>query len=194
MKDSSIYNSQEFNELHIIYKAILFLFFIFVLLFKSNNTLFKTKIEVIPEVYEYKNQTLKLFIPSNKYCNLFPKTIFFHSKFRNDNETNNIQIETINLNENNKSYFATYIMETRRNFYNYYELLNNNGLIRSIHEGHSHNLFINAMTMRNFHRFKDIAIINKFQKKYSFLNTVEFYHKDILYKNYIKMKNLFHFY
>lgn len=191
MKDYYINNSQEFNELHIIYKVILFLFFIFVLLFKSNNTLFQTKIEVIPEISEYKNQTLKLFIPSNKYCYLFPKTIFFHSKFRNDNETNNIQIETINLNENNKSYFATYIMETRRNFYNYYELLNNNGLIRSIHEGHSHNLFINALTMRNFHRFKDIAIINKFQKKYSFLNTVEFYHKDILYKNYIAMKKIF---
>ena len=191
MKGSYINNNnQAFNELNIIYKTIFFMFFILLLL-KPNNTFIKTKIKEIPEISEFKNQTLKLYIPSNKYCNLFPKTIFFHSKFRNDNETKNKQIETINLNENNKSYYVTYIMETRRKFYNYYEVLNNNGLIRSIHEGYSHNLFINALTIRTFHHFKDIAIINKFQKKYSFLNTVEFYHKDILYKNYVAMKKIF---
>ena len=191
MKDYNINKSQDFNELYIIYKGILFLVFIFILLFRSKNTLLKTKIEEIPEVSEYKNQTLKIFIPSNKYCNLFPKTIFFRSKFRNDNETKNIQIETINLNENNKSYYVTYIMESRRNFYNYYEVLNDNGLIRSIHEGFSHNLFINSLTKRTFHQLRDNVIINKLQKKYSFLNVVEFYHKDILYKNYMTMKKLF---
>jgi len=190
MKDNYTNNNNNFNELHIIYKSILFLFFIFVLLM-PNNIFFKNKIEDIPEVSEFKNQTLKLFKSSNNYCKLFPRTIFFHSKFRNDNETKIIPIENIILNESDKSCYATYILQTRKNYYNYYEVLNDNGLIRSFHEGLSHNLFINSLTISSYYRLGRKAIINKFQKKYSFLITSEFYHKDILYKNYIKMKKLF---
>lgn len=76
MKDNYTNNNNNFNELHIIYKSILFLFFIFILLMPNNN-FFKNKIEDIPEVSEFKNQTLKLFKSSNNYCKLFPRTIFF---------------------------------------------------------------------------------------------------------------------
>ena len=119
---------------------------------------------------------------------MFPKTIYFSSKFRNYNETKNIKIETINLNENNKSYLVTYIMRPRRNYYNYFEVLNSNGLIRFSYENYSHNLFIYA---RNFSQLRNKVIINEFQKVYTFLNSNEFHHKDLLYQNYLAMKKIF---
>ena len=160
----------------------------------NNKTNIKTdiktniKINETSKVTQYKNQTLKLFISSGKCLDLFPKTIYFNSKFRNYNETKDIKIETVNLNENNKSYLVTYFMRHMRNYYNYFEVLNSNGLIEIPYENYSHNLFINA---RNFSKLRNKVIINEFQKVYSFLNTYVFHHKDILYENYLVMKKLF---
>ena len=166
------------KQMHITYKLLFFLLFIILLIFKSNhiknnntytNTNIKVKIDEIPEVAQYKNQTLKLFIPSDKCLHLFPKTIYFTSKYRNYNESKNIKIENVNLNEKNKSYFVTYIMRYGKNFENYYEVLNSSGLIESSYRNYSHNLFINALTNINFFHLKDKVIINEFQKQYSFL-------------------------
>lgn len=189
------------KQMHITYKLLFFLLFIILLIFKSNhinnntytntNTNIKVKIDEIPEVAHYKNQTLKLFIPSDKCLHLFPKTIYFTSKYRSNNESKNIKIENVNLNEKNKSYFVTYIMRYGKNFENYYEVLNSSGMIESSYRNYSHNLFINALTNINFFHLKDKVIINEFQKQYSFLYADEFYNKDILYKNYIAMKKLF---
>lgn len=76
-------------------------------------------------------------------------------------------------------------------YYNYFEVLNGNGLIQSSYNNYSHNLFINALTNKNFFQFRDMVIINEFQKQYSFLNSDEFYNKDKLYENYLAMKTLF---
>jgi hypothetical protein len=82
-------------------------------------------------------------------------------------------------------------MRPKKYFYNYYEVLNSNGLIQNSHENYSHNLFINHFKIKNYFQLKDNVFINEFQKKYSFLNIDEFYNKDKLYENYLAMKKLF---
>jgi len=154
---------------------------------KINN---KTKKEQILEVTKYKNQTLKLFIPPGKCLDLFPKTIYFISKFKNYNETKIIKTETIYLNEKNKSYFVSYFMVWGRRYKNYFELLNSNGLIQSAYVNYSHNLFMNPLG-RILFQSRDNVLINEFQKKYSFLNTMDFHLKDMLYRHYKSMKRLF---
>lgn len=196
-----INNNKVIKQINIIYKLLLLILFIILFIFIPNNinkntnanTNSKSKIEEIPEVTQYKNQTLKLFIPSSKCLHLFPKTIYFSSKYRNNNECKNIKLEKINLNEYNKSYYVTYIMRHTKNsyYYNYFEVLNSNGLIESSHNNYSHNLFINALTNINFFHLRDKVIVNEFQKQYSFLNADEFYNKDKLYENYLAMKKLF---
>jgi len=154
---------------------------------KINN---ETKKEPILEVTRYKNQTLKLFIPQGKCLDLFPKTIYFRSKFKNYNETKNIKTETIYLSEKNKSYFASYFMIWGKRYNNYFELLNSNGLIQSAYVNYSHNLFINPLGGALF-KSRDYIFINEFQKKYSFLNTMDFHLKDMLYRHYMTMRRLF---
>jgi hypothetical protein len=196
-------NNKKFIKLiYIIYKLLLSsLLFIFLLIFKSynihNNTYTnssiytKNKIEKIQKVTQHKNQTLKLFISSRKCLHLFPKTIYFSSKYRNYNETKNITIKNIYLNENNTSYYITYIMGPRKYYYNHYGLLNSNGLIQSSDKNYSHNLFINAFSIKNYFQYRDKVFINEFQKQYSFLNIDEYDNKDKLYENYLEMKKLF---
>ena len=86
------------------------------------------KIYEIPELNYYKNQTLNLLVPSKKCKIPSPRTIYFKSEVRNEEEYKNINIENVTFNETQKEYFVTYLTKTKEYFKDYVRILKESGL------------------------------------------------------------------
>ena len=72
------------------------------------------------------------------------------------------------------------------------DILNNNGLIRSFSITNDHNLIIKMFYEDDLRRNKiKLNDINKYQKIFHFIGNNEFFYKDKLYLNYLKMKKIF---
>ena len=185
----------------IILKLMMFIFFIILLLITKNNKISNIQNNTInirnvsdldiSEIKSYKNQTLKLLVPSKQCNNLFPRTVYLTSNFRTTNISDNIEVNEINLKENDRRFFVTFYSEGREKHLDYFNLLEENGLIRGFSISGSHNIFTNIRRRGDFITMFKNKLINKYQKKYGFSNVKEFYHKNLLYKNYKLIKNIF---
>ena len=185
----------------IILKLMMFIFFIILLLITKNNKISNIQNNTInirnvsdidiSEIKSYNNQTLKLLVPSKQCNNLFPRTVYLTSNFRTTNISDNIEVNEINLKENDRRFFVTFYSEGREKHLDYFNLLEENGLIRGFSISGSHNIFTNIRRRGDFIKMSKNKIINKYQKKYGFSNVKEFYHKNLLYKNYKLIKNIF---
>ena len=142
----------------------------------------------IPDLIEYKNQTLHLLKPSEKCNNPSPRTLFFKYDNRNVIENEKDKIELITLYEKQRNYFVTYVTEKEVYFNEYVKILKYNGLIRSYYHNYNHNLFIRAFREKNL---KKSNAINEYQKVFHFIGNDLFFHKDELYTNYLYMKSYF---
>ena len=185
----------------IILKLMMFIFFIILLLINKNNKISNIQNNTInirnvsdidiSEIKSYNNQTLKLLVPSKQCNNLFPRTVYLTSNFRTTNISDNIEVNEINLKENDRRFFVTFYSEGREKHLDYFNLLEENGLIRGFSISGSHNIFTNIRRRGDFITMFKNKLINKYQKKYGFSNVKEFYHKNLLYKNYKLIKNIF---
>ena len=152
----------------------------------------KIKNNQIPDLIYYHNQTLNLLTPSSKCRKPSPRTIFFKS-FNNDKNLSNIyNIETITLNEKQKQFFVTYLTSDEIYFQNFVNILEKNGIIRSYYQNNEHNLYIKTFNQDFFIKNnKNGKYFNDFQKSYHFMGVETFFFKDLLYSNYMKMKEYF---
>ena len=141
----------------------------------------------IPELIQYKNQTLKLLKSSDK-CKNFPRTIYFQSEYSKELDNGTFQIDTITLNETERKYFVTYLTTDEIYFDHNVKILKNNGLIRSYFHNDNNNLLIKPI---NEAYFKKNKYINKYQKIFHFIGNTIFFNKDLLYTNYLFMKSYF---
>ena len=175
------------NQRKRISKLIILIFFLFC--FKSirynNNKKFD-----ISELNNYKNLSLKLLVPSKKCHSLSPSTLYLTSTFRNNTNNNNFEITEINLDEKYQKYFITYYINNI-NYHHYYNLLETNGFIRSYSKFGTHNLFISNLKKEFIKKNRKKYIINKYEKIYQYIGSSLLFDKDILYKNYICMKERF---
>ena len=145
----------------------------------------------VPDLKYYDNQTLNLYKPSKK-CKNKLRTIYFNSFQREKNITENNNIETIILNKNQRKYFATYLTQTEVYFDMYVKLLKKNGLIRSYYHNNNHNFYVKGFKNEFFlENNKDSKYFNKYQKLYHFMGVETFFYKNLLYRNYLKMKSKF---
>lgn len=156
----------------------------------KKNGIKNVKIEKneIPELIEYKNQTLHLLKPSDKCSSPSPRTIYFKYENRNVIENETEKIDIITLDENQRQYFVTYLTENEVYFNQYVKILKYNGLIRCYHHNYNHNLYIKPFYQYNLKRRKKL---NEYQKLYHFVGNNLFFHKDELYENYLYMKSYF---
>ena len=155
--------------------------------------LIKNRIRIyeISELNDYYSQSLKLLIPSKQCKPLSPRTLYFESNFRDNNRSENIEIEIINLDKYDKKYFVTYnYIKAFTNNNIYANILDLHGLIKTYQQYQKHNLFITPFTKKIYIRERK-KMMGKYQKKYSFLTSKMFHNKDDLYMNYKYMKNLF---
>ena len=146
----------------------------------------------IPELNYYKKQTLNLLVPSKKCKMPSPRTIYFKSEVRTEKEYKNIKLEKVTFNETQRKYFVTYLTGNDMYFNAFLDILNNNGLIRSFSITNDHNLIIKMFYEDDLRRNKiKLNDINKYQKIFHFIGNNEFFYKDKLYLNYLKMKKIF---
>ena len=157
----------------------------------KKNTIKKKKVGLyeIPELFEYKSQTLNLLKPSEKCNNPSPRTIFFKYENRNVIENEEDKIDIITFDENQRNYFVTYLTEKEVYFNEYVKILKYNGLIRSYYHNNNHNLFIKPFYENNLKKRRNK--INEYQKVFHFIGNNLFFHKDELYTNYLYMKSYF---
>lgn len=177
------------------YNKILIISFLLLalLLFKFYKIQLNKKIRKIKKLNYLKlineqNQSLQLFVPSN-ICH-FPRTLYFNSIFRPNNYTENININISYLNLNDNNYFVTYYLKDSI-YLNYLKILKNHRLIKSGYKYKNNNLFLHCFNETQLIKMQKTVGINKYQKIKYYINIREFFYKDSLYKNYIKMKNLF---
>ena len=114
---------------------LLFILSLYFLFFNNHNENLNNTTN-IPELLYYENQRLQLFIPS-KNC---LSTLFFSIENKTYNTSNNIK--TINLRE--KNYFSTFY-KCDFIFDDYYQILMNNGLIKSSYKYGKNNFFLCPM-------------------------------------------------
>ena len=146
----------------------------------------------VPEIQYYKNQTLNLLKPSPKCKSKSLRTIYFKPIKREENYSEQFDIETITLNKNKRKYFVTYLTRYESYYSVFLNILKNNGLIRSYYYNNNQNLFIKPF-LENFlvkHNKKG-DYFNKYQKIFHFIGNTLFYYKNELYRNYIYMKSHF---
>ena len=148
---------------------------------------FKLNINFISSSNNNNKQILKIIEPSKKCHPLSSKTLYFTSKFRNYNIQRNTRVNNIIL--NNRKYFVTYYLNYQ--FKNYYYIFKEHGLLRSPFPYSNNNIFIDTLNIKYINKLRKNYPINKYQKIYRFIGTVNYFDKDILYKNYLNMKKIF---
>lgn len=168
----------EFSNIKIYTIILLFL----VIYAFYNINILQTK---VPEINDFNNQTLNLFIPSKESYKFCQRTLFFTSEFKNKNIKNNFKISKIKLNKKYKNYFVTYLIDND-NYY-YINLLNENGLLKNNFSFGYQNLIISDFIQNSFKKYS----LNKYQKVFHNINGNSLFQKDILYKNYLNMKEYF---
>ena len=144
----------------------------------------------IPESKYYDNQTLNLLVPSEKCPGKTPRTIYFKTGKRKIN--NNIKLENITFNEEQKKYFVSYLAENEVYFKEFLQIFKNNGLIRSYAQTVYHNLLLTPISENDIRKkIINSKDINKYQKIFHFIGNDYFHKKEKLYLNYLYMKSYF---
>ena len=148
------------------------------------------KLIIIPEMHYYNNnQILKLLTPS-KQCKPFsPKTLFFVSKFRFNTSLNSSEIRIINY-KNSRNSFVTYYMDDEE-YFQYEELLSEQGIIRSHNIFGDNNFYLSKRIMKKLRNNRKLFKINSFIKYHS-LPEISTFWKDKLYFNYLEMKKKYY--
>ena len=160
----------------------------------------------ITELDAYSSQTFKL-VKNGPMCPPnYPRTLFFSvppsifEEFKNQTDVSelineleqinkDVEYEKIILSEKDKKFFVTY--EAHDDYYSresVSKVLNYSGVIRSFSYFNSHNLLIKNPFKDNL---KEMGIIPLFQKFFSYTNFKVIAHKDLTYKNYLKMRKKF---
>ena len=196
IKEKKYIPKNSFKILKVSYIFLILKFFLLLLisLFFILNNIFTNinKEGIIPELINYNNKSLKLLVPSKKCHKLSPRTLYFDSFFKeNYNKIENFEINEINLSEQNKKYFVSYYFNIYRGHLKYLKIFENGGMIRSLFKFFDHNLFINAFNRTSYTEMIRNISINKYQKIYEYLNVDDYHDKNLLYKNYKIMKNIF---
>lgn len=146
------------------------------------------KTKEIPELLNYDEIELKLFIPSRKCHSNMPRTVYF----RRDYNADFFNLNDISLSEENRRFFITY--EIYEDLYYNKDLLiiaQFNGFIRSFLNFGNHNLFIYKLKEEFLKENKDEIKFNKFQKISNFVGNDIFSEKDLLYNIYKNQKKKF---
>ena len=176
-----IKNIQTYKIIKICY--ILFLFFTFIyvnfkvnLILNNNNNFYN------------KYQTLSLLVPSDK-CILFSNTLYFISKFRNNSKNIDNKFDIYKLKIKNKSYFVFYYMFEYYKNYSY--IFEEHGLLKKYNFCDNNIIISDSLDLENLNTIKNKKLLNKYQKIFYFKEKKKFFNKDIIYNNYIYMKNLF---
>ena len=179
-----IYNSHN-NFYNVIkYKFFIFIIFIILLVFFLKNKIID--FINIPELFDYKVQELKILIPKKK-CHSCKITLFFVSKFRDGNTSNELDIKQIYLKD--KNYFVTYYVDNP-NYFIYNTFFREHGLIRSNYIYGKNNIFINLNNI--FKREQQSCNhLSEFQKVYQYISGDFIFKKDSLYKEYKSLKKKF---
>ena len=150
------------------------------------------KMNTVPDLVYYNNQTLTLLKPSCKCNNPSPRTIYFKPYQREENLSDIYKLETISLGKNDKKYFATYLTIGETYYKNFINILEQNGMIRSYYQNNDHNLYIKTFDHSFFFtNNKKGNYFNDYQKMYHFMGVEEFFYKNLLYQNYLYMKSYF---
>lgn len=138
----------------------------------------------IPELLYYNNQTINLLIPPKK-C---PATLIFFS----DSQRFKFSKKVKRIIFKNKNSFITFYNSDEK-YTQYINLLESNGLIKSIFNYGENNLFIYPMNINisNKFSFNNNNSLNKYQKVYRHLDSAYIFQKNSLYKCYSSIKRLF---
>ena len=157
----------------------------------------------IPELDAYPSQTIKLVKNSPSCPTGYPRTLFFSvpssifDEFKNQTDVGvliseinkinkDVEYEEIIFTEKDKKFFVTY--EAYDDYYSresVWKVLNHSGVIRSFSHFNTHNLLIKNPYKDDLEQMGMIPI---FQKIFSYTNFKIISHKDLTYKNYIKMR------
>ena len=160
----------------------------------------------IPELDAYSSQTIKLVKNSPSCPKGYPRTLFFSvppsifDEFKNQTDVNlliseikeinkDVEYEEITFDKNDKKFFVTY--EAYDDYYSresVWKVLNYSGVIRSFSHFNTHNLLIKNPYKDDL---EEMGMIPIFQKIFSYTNFKIISHKDLTYKNYLKMRNKF---
>lgn len=137
----------------------------------------------IPELLDYKIQSLNFFRPSKKCL----PTLYFSPEYIEKDDS----IETKKITFHDKNYFVTFYENDI--FYPENKLiLLKNGLIKSDFKYGKNNLFLCTITKNpSFMNKSNHYNMNKYQKTFRYLNADFLFQKDTLYKAYSSMKKLF---
>ena len=146
----------------------------------------------IPEIEDYKSQTLTLLVPPKQCKNKFARTVYLKSEVRSENETEKVELNEITLNENQKKYFVTYQMYENIYYpYTFIKILNKNGLIRSYVRLGNHNFIKNELSYDSLKGKDGEQRFNKYQKIYHLFSGYSFGNKGSLDINYKSMRKKF---
>ena len=142
----------------------------------------------IPELLNYNEIELKLYVPSEKCHYQIPRTIYFRKDFK----TNFYNLNDILLTEENRKYFITYAIYEDMYFLKEFIIIAKfNGLIRSFLDYGNHNLFIYTLNEEFLKENGKNLKLNKFQKFFNFVGSTIFSEKNSLYKAYKNQKKIF---
>lgn len=167
-----------FKENYKIYIILLFSFYYIIIVNSQNNN--PTN---IPELLDYKSQSLHLLIHSGK-CQ---PTLYFFPEYIERDEF----IKTKKISLNDKNCFVTFYENDIFYVENKIFLLKN-GLIKSDFKYGKNNLFLGAIIKNpSFINKSNLYNMNKYQKAFRYLNSDYLFQKNMLYKAYSSMKKLF---
>ena len=131
----------------------------------------------------YNNQKLQV-ITTSKKCHL---TLYFYSEYHGSKKTNKSKI--INLKDKNT--FITF-HENEHGYDQHLKMLEKHGLIRSYDINRKNNLFLSPINKKPLIiKNSNIYDLNKHQKVFQYLNVCYIFQKNVIYKYYSSMKNIF---